>query len=159
MEPHDSIHDPRTYLYPRGTELIPQLPVIVVSTTTAAPATLAMTMEGIQVKEYKVRNNDYVHYGSIFTELWQTHEGFILVEGDVVPWPGAIKQLQECNHNWCGYLFPSGVIDWELMTGFADGLGCMKFGTGMVQRVPYLIEWQNTGWDQLDGSVHATVKA
>jgi hypothetical protein len=134
------------------------LPINVVSVITGCPATLAMTMEGLEVTEYKMRVGDYVHYGRTFTGWWKTGKGFIVVEEDVVPWPGAIKQLQECEHDWCCFLFPYSPIGWDHMTGLADGLGCMKFSDKLVRTVACSDEWENRGWDELDGAVHETIK-
>lgn len=116
----------------------------------ASPPALALTMEGREVRE--VVMNDRLHYGRLFTELWQAREGFILVEHDVVPWPGALVALELCEYECCAYQYPSGSGAWAM------SLGCIKFSGSLVRRIPYDLEWQNRWWDELDGAVFATLQ-
>lgn len=115
----------------------------------ACPPTLALTMEGLEVTE--VVMTDRHHYGRLFTELWQEGEGFTLVEHDVVPWPGAIAELEACEQECCAFRYPSGG-SWVM------SLGCIKFSAALVQRIPYDPAWQNRAWDELDGAVFATLQ-
>jgi hypothetical protein len=128
------------------------LPIVVAAVRSLSPATLALTMEGLTVTEYLMRQGDPYHYGSIFTELWLKSHGFILVEGDVVPWPGALDKLVACKHDWCCFEYPTTI------TSKCDGLGCMKFSGNMVRKIPHNILWQNTAWNSLDGIVHETLE-
>jgi len=121
-----------------------------------SPPALALTMEGLEVTE--VVMNDYHHYGRLVTELWQAGEGFILIEHDIVPWPGALDELEACERECCAFEYPSGPIVAEPRSGWCVSLGCIKFSDSLVQRVPYGHEWQNRGWDELDGAVFATLQ-
>jgi hypothetical protein len=134
------------------------LPIIVITRTTGCPAAYALTMEGLEVTECVMRVGDYSQYGRTFTAQWQSRNGFIVVEEDIVPWPGAINELRSCEHDWCCFMFPNGKIYWDPVSGFADGLGCMKFSTALVERTPVGPVWQHRGWDELDGAVHGTLK-
>jgi hypothetical protein len=125
----------------------------VITRAVGVPSTLALTTEGLEVAEVVMR--DYTNYGRIFTEQWQSGHGFLLVEEDVVPWPGAMAQLDRCQEDWCCFEFPNGVIHEEPRSGFCDGLGCMKFSTDLVRRYEFSPLWQQRGWDELDGAVHA----
>lgn len=113
-------------------------------------------MEGLEVIE--VVMNDRLHYGRVFTEWWQRGQGFLLVEHDIVPWPGAMRQLDECRQEWCAFEYPNGMIVEEPRSGWCASLGCMKFSTMLVEGIPYGSEWQNRGWDELDGAVFATLQ-
>jgi len=113
-------------------------------------------MEGLEVVE--VVMTDYHHYGRLLTELWQSRQGFILVEHDVVPWPGAITDLRSCSHELCLFEYPNGIIHDEPRSGWTASLGCVKFSDSLVRRVPCDGEWQNRGWDELDGAVFATLQ-
>jgi len=106
-------------------------------------------MEGYEVVE--VVMNDRHHYGRLFTELWQTGAGFTLVEHDVVPWPGALAQLDTCSEECCAFQYPNA-------GSWAMSLGCIRFSDSLVQRIPYDIGWQNRAWDELDGGVFATLQ-
>src|SRR6266576_3085107 len=94
----------------------------------------------------------------MFTEQWQSKQGFILVERDVVPWPGAISELDSCTKELCGFEYPNGIIYNEPRSGWCTSLGCTKFATSLVDRIPYNPEWQNRGWDELDGAVFSTLQ-
>jgi hypothetical protein len=122
----------------------------------ASPPALALTMEGLEVVE--VVMNERHHYGRLFTELWQGGEGFTLVEHDIVPWPGAIAELEACPNECCAFEYPNGIIHAEPRSGWCVSLGCIKFATSLLARVPCDGEWQNRGWDELDGAVFATLQ-
>jgi hypothetical protein len=127
------------------------LPIIIITRETGCPPALALTMEGLEVAELVMR--DYTHYGRVFMQQWQSGNGFIVVEEDIVPWPGAIKELQVCPEDWCAFEFPNGIILDNPRQGFCWSLGCMKFSTDLVKRYEASQEWQFRGWDELDGSV------
>jgi hypothetical protein len=128
------------------------LPIVVTTLAPACSATLALTMEGLTVTEYVIRPHDPYHYGSILTSIWQRGHGFVLIEGDVVPWPGAIKELVQCKHDWCCFEYPT------TLDSRCNGLGCMKFSGKMVRHIPFNSLWQTTAWDSLDGIVHETLE-
>lgn len=108
-------------------------------------------MEGLEVRE--VVMSDYHHYGRLFTDLWQAKRGFVLVEHDIVPWPGAIEQMLRCEHEWCAFAYPT------TLHSRCQSLGCVKFSASLMERIPYDSEWQNRGWDALDGAVIGTLEA
>jgi len=132
------------------------LPIIVPTRVIGSPPALALTLEGLEVIE--VMMNDYHHYARLFTEQWQSGRGFILVEHDIVPWPGALKQLDACQQECCAFEYPNNPIIEEPRSGWCMSLGCIKFASSLLQRVPHDITWQNRGWDELDGSVFATLQ-
>jgi len=131
------------------------LPIFVPTRAVCCPATLALTTEGLEVTE--VVMYDYTNYGRAFTEQWQSGHGFIVVEDDVVPWPGAIREFDACPEEWCLFEHPRGRFQESPRSGFATGLGCVKFSTELVQRVPFNPGWQNRGHNELDGLVHETL--
>ena len=125
--------------------------IVIPTTRIGTSAALALTMEGLEVRE--VVMTDYHHYARLFTELWQARRGFILVEHDIVPWPGAIQQLDTCEHEWCAFAYPTS------LSSRCQSLGCVKFSSALLERIPYDPEWQNRGWDALDGAVMGTLQA
>lgn len=60
-------------------------------------------------------------YGDSLKRLWDKGEGFINLEHDVVPWPGALTEMWECRRGWCA--LPLIVHGCENQTNF----GCVKF--------------------------------
>jgi hypothetical protein len=100
-------------------------------------------------------------YGELLAELWRTSpDGFILVEDDVAPWPGAVYALMECDEPWCAYDYSIGAEGgFGVMRGLM-GLGCMKFNGWLVADNPALpVRWAGTHWRQLDAAVHAAIEA
>jgi hypothetical protein len=132
------------------------LPIIIPTRTLGQPAALALTMEGHEVTEVAMR--DYCHYGRMLTQQWQTGRGFILVEEDIVPWPGALAELERCEQECCAFEYPTGIIIEEPRSGWCVSLGCIKFATSLVARVECGYEWQNAGWDSLEGKVFETLQ-
>jgi len=132
------------------------LPIILPTRRIGLPPALALTMEGLEVVE--VVMYDYHSYPRLFTEVWQKGTGFILVEDDVVPWPGALAELDGCDRECCGYEYPNAIIHEEPRSGWCASLGCTKFSQELTRRVPYDPEWQKRGWDSLDGAVFETLQ-
>lgn len=71
-------------------------------------------------------------YTGLLLGLWAQGETFVLVEHDIVPWPGAIEDLWGCPQPWCGFPYP-------FMGGMHNGLGCCKFGASLVVDHPSTI--------------------
>jgi len=59
-------------------------------------------------------------YDILFRELWTIGAPFILVEHDIIPWPGALAQLWTCPEAWCGFTY-------SIYGEFRSYLGCTKF--------------------------------
>lgn len=77
--------------------------------------------------------SDPQHYGRLVKHMWGIGNGFVLVEDDVVPWPGAINQMLECGEDWCAFEFPRTQPTYEPRSGWCLGLGCVRFSHALVQ--------------------------
>jgi hypothetical protein len=42
-------------------------------------------------------------YAELFVEVWARDLDFLIVEHDVLPWPGACEELWACSNVWCGF--------------------------------------------------------
>lgn len=124
------------------------LPIIVPTMSHACPGTLAMVTEGLEVTEITLRDN--CNYGRLIINQWVTRKGFILVEHDIVPWPGAISELQECDENWCVFQYPMFPIE---KIGLVSSLGCMKFSRDLTMKHEFDSAWEFIEWNVLDGHV------
>jgi len=76
-------------------------------------------------------------YIAFMAERWREGIGFINVEHDAVPWPGAIRKLWECKAHWCAYGHTEDV-DFSPGTGYETSLHCCKFSTEVIARTPSL---------------------
>lgn len=115
------------------------------------PAARALLTEGVPC-EIAVCSAD-LDYGDALAAMWSRGEGFVVIEHDVVPWPGAMEAWASCEHPWCTYRYP-----------FAPGkirnaLGCVRFSDELVRAHPDLPEqWQGAHWNEMDGRVYRAVK-
>lgn len=83
-------------------------------------------------------------YRQLLQTIWEQGETVVLVEHDVVPWPGAIEELAGCSGLWCActYRINGGI-------GIFHGLGCTKISGALMQQLPNL--WDEPGeWSVLD---------
>lgn len=91
---------------------------------------LNLEIQGTEA-EYREMTTE-TSYAELFIELWARQVPFILVEHDVLPWPGAIEQLANCSLGWCG---------------FNTSLQCTKFVPFMLGECPVT---PDTHWQQVD---------
>jgi hypothetical protein len=73
-----------------------------------------------------VSNGSYLKY---FQERWEEEESFINIEHDVVPWPGAIDELEHCQELWCGYCYKKFELGNEYF-------GCVRFSQELIKLIP-----------------------
>lgn len=85
----------------------------------------------------------YAYHG-LLKELWSKLEPFVIVEQDVLPWPGAIEELWQCSGDWCTYSYRMhGGI------GIAHALGCAKLSARLMASLPNVWDEQ-IAWNTLD---------
>ena len=93
---------------------------------------LALRQDGVDAAlHHMTRENDYY---DLLARLWSEGEGFIVVEHDIVVWPGGLQELANCDEPWCTlpYYCSVGWIE--------DGLGCTKFSHQMIQKSPHFLK-------------------
>lgn len=115
---------------------------IVVPYTTLDPATeLVLSSHGDVTFE---RLDAFFTYIELLRELWQERQPVVIVEHDIVPWPGALEELWACPGRWCSYSYRllGGV-------GIFHGFGCTKLTGELMQATPTV--WDEPGeWHTLD---------
>lgn len=97
---------------------------------------LNLGVQGLRPRMVKVERD--FSYDLLFRELWRKGDPFILVEQDVIPWPGAVQQLWTSDEPWCGFPY---YIFGELRSY----LGCTKFEPERLGECPLpedLVPWQ-----------------
>ncbi len=124
--------------------------VLVATPNRRCPATLALLAEEINAETVLVKTDQ--DYGRAFTAAWR-NGGFINVEHDVVPWPGAIRSLETCPHDFCGFGYPM-----RNRGNLTYSLGCTKFSERMTVAHPGLPDrWDGASWWELDAHVFAAI--
>jgi hypothetical protein len=83
-------------------------------------------------------------YRQLMHRLWQEGEPFVIVEHDIIPWPGAIEELFACSCAWGAYSYKlHGGI------GIYHGFGCTKITPELMDATPCI--WsQPAHWNTLD---------
>jgi len=121
-------------------------------------ASLALRAEGIY-HETRICDGAF-GYGKLVADLWRQGRGFILVEHDIVPWPGALKAMWECSRDWCGYPYLYDYHTYEAKSRRrylrSHAIGCVKFSDVLVKGFPELPterQWENHHWQELDGVI------
>jgi|SRR5215831_7556408 len=98
------------------------------STWTLAAVRMALRQDGIEAQYVQMRENQDYH--KLLRALWGEKETFVVVEHDVVCWPGAIQRLVNCRESWCTLPYYCSV-GW-----ITDGLGCTKFSGSLQRKYP-----------------------
>lgn len=110
------------------------------------PAARALRMEGVAVVERYLPGP--LSYGRLFTDLWEGGEPFVIVEWDIIPWPGAVQALLDCPKPWCTYRYP--LHRGKLAKSFGIGKYCPSGSAPS--------NWTSTEWRLLDGAVLPVVQ-
>ena len=80
-------------------------------------------------------------YDRFFRSIWAEGESFIIVEHDILPWPGATQQLWGCPEPWCGFPY--------MVKGSLNAyLGCVKFDPSRLGECP--LPDEALLWSKLD---------
>jgi hypothetical protein len=96
----------------------------------------------VQPIPVKVGNDD--RYWNLIREAWATGDTFFIVEQDVIPWQGALHQMDECDQGWC--TLPTMCHGRFITTT----LGCVKFGASEIERRPGFWDDIEPTWYHLD---------
>lgn len=83
-------------------------------------------------------------YRLLMREIWEEGDTVIIIEHDILPWPGAIEELLLCQCVWGGYTYQTnGGL------GVSHMLGCAKLDQDLIAHTPGL--WDEPAhWSQLD---------
>lgn len=83
-------------------------------------------------------------YSHLLHKLWNEGDNFILVEHDILPWPGALGEIWNCPAEWCAYSYEcNGGI------GLYHTFGCAKISGQLINRLPDV--WKDPlPWHRLD---------
>jgi hypothetical protein len=115
--------------------------VYVATPELGCPAVHALRMEEASFSTLLCPNPE--SYGEHFSRVWDRGQPFVIVEWDIVPWPGAVRDLLACPKPYCTHRYP-----------LHSGQLAVSFGIGKyVPRGPAPEEWATTEWKYLDGAV------
>jgi len=94
---------------------------------------IALRQDGWDAEYYHCDRDDSYH--EMMLSHWRAGEDFCVVEHDIVVWPSALNELEQCTALWCTRPYYCSV-GWIL-----DGLGCTKFSKELIEKYPdFLLE-------------------
>jgi len=94
-----------------------------------------------------VRMDGDAGYYALMAGLWRG-EAFAVIEHDVVIHDGVVPEFVSCPEPWCSFPYSGG---YEL---FTEGLGCARFSTALLQRLPHLVDdITDRHWSSLDSMI------
>ena len=79
-------------------------------------------------------SSDDEAYWRLLRDIWAERQSVVIVEHDIIPAPGAVESLKSCMREWCACPYPFEAVEALV------GLGCTKFGSTLMYRLPDLIE-------------------
>jgi hypothetical protein len=118
---------------------------VVVPFTVLRPETQA-ALEGENVSYVDVSGGED-HYHWLLDELWSRGEGLLIVEHDLVAYPGAIAALRDCQADYCGVPYLVG-------RNFVVDLGMTKFSAALTVAYPDAVNrMTDAHWKAQDGQL------
>ncbi len=105
---------------------------------------IALFHERCAASYVMMQNSD--DYYKLLKERWAKGEQFVINEHDIIPWPGAIAQLEECSQPWCTFPYRSAA-GW-----LKNGLGLVKFDPARLPNI-FVEPFEITHWRNLDMQV------
>ena len=104
----------------------------------------SLEMQGLAPR-YERLDGDYA-YDRLFRRLWAEGEPFVLVEHDILPWPGAVQRLWTCDRPWCAF-------EYFMLGELRVALGCTKFDPSRLGPCPLpdtVWHWRKMDWQIID---------
>jgi hypothetical protein len=101
-------------------------------------------IESYELSTEWVELRDYDDYRKLLRRIWDDGRTVVLIEQDVVPWPGAIEELYHCMGEWCSCAY-------RLFGGYGvyHHLGCTKLSSELMKKLPDV--WNEPRpWNVLD---------
>jgi len=102
------------------------------------------------VEFVNVSNSDYAYFNLVY-KLWEEKETFVIIEHDIVPWPGALKKIYWCPRPLCIYLAPHGMGE----NSYSLGWGISKYSKKLIKDHPFHLHDSKLTreWHHLDGEL------
>lgn len=119
--------------------------IYIASTSKYTPTAFALEREGEEFELVLMKTK--FSYSHLIYDLFSKGEGFILLEHDVVPWPGAIKELRNCKEDWCTHKYPFAA------NAHRWALGCIKLSDDVVKFGRIAENLLSKEWNQVDGTL------
>lgn len=105
--------------------------------------------QGVDYELADVSGSDEA-YPDLLGSLWRHGEPFVVVEHDILPWPGAVHELIDCPEPLCGFPYVLG-------NRIGAYLGCTRISARVIAATQY--PWPHRSWAGLDLAIFAMVRS
>lgn len=108
----------------------------------------------IEPEYIDVSGSDW-NYWELLKDLWSAGEKFMIIEQDILPWPGSVHLAWKCEEPWCVYPYLIGGKYSPV------GHGCVKYDAEVMEKAPdAIVTVSRRHWSTLDShTIHAIRKA
>jgi hypothetical protein len=106
---------------------------VVVPFTSLSPETSYALFDAREDYTGSYVGTDDEAYFRLLERLWTAGEDFAIVEQDIVVEPDTLESFRACPHSWCCAPYP-------YLKGVYSGLGCVRFRSELMRRLPDLME-------------------
>lgn len=114
---------------------------VVVPFTRLHPA-VRHVLDGYQlpVRYVSVAGDEFA-YSRLLAEIWRARRSTVVVEHDVIPYPGCLEELHACPADWCSCSYHWTNPHGRTGVGLTHMLGCTKLSAELMAALPTL-------WDE-----------
>jgi hypothetical protein len=106
---------------------------------------------------YEMVGDDDGAYCQLLNNLWQRGSSVIIVEQDIVPWPGALDEIWQCPAQWCTYSYAWRNEYGRTGIGLSHMLGCVKLSAELMRALPNV--WREScSWVNCDRRLFFTAR-
>lgn len=122
------------------------------ATETVSLQSAILHQYGLEFLHYRIDRDDQDGYRKFMAQRWERGETFVIIEHDILPWPGAVQELLACECVWGTYsYYTNGGI------GVSHMLGCTKITNRLIAALPNI--WKEPRvWYELDSHLMFTAR-
>ena len=88
-------------------------------------------------------------YWRMFCDIWEKRTPVLIIEHDIIPWPGAVQEIINCPCHWCSNTY-------KMRGGFGinHAFGFTKFDEKFMEDLPDVwTQVESTNWKHLDAQL------
>jgi hypothetical protein len=123
---------------------MPSVPIVCPYTQLRPETKEALANWDVAFVDVSGRDSDY-HW--LLEGFWHRQQGVLIVEHDIVPYPGAIASLQACAEDYCGVPYLVG-------RNFVVDLGLTRFSAAIMAAYPDAVDrMEDDHWKSQDGQM------
>jgi len=93
-------------------------------------------------------------YWQLLRDVWAAQKTVVVIEHDILVWPGAIDELLACPCMWCSNSYRIQLHDGRAGVGLHHALGCTKLSADLMRLIPDAFDaMPSRHWQRLDAQL------